>query len=216
MSKKVVFEGISLGVMIAMLAGVSCDDGCIEPERRDYGMLTNDEGMPLCPQELPWEVVCDSSCEEAAGDWFDPGLDWWNERLPGSFVSLGINPEEFEDRWMNDWHGTIYVSVETLPAELDWEGVVVEDEGGICRLQWNSEGEIVSAWISINHAYAYDEGFVWKTWLHELGHTFGFDDDIGPPQTVDLGSIMGSPTPSDGELLSTDRDLYEDTCTLDP
>jgi hypothetical protein len=202
--------------LIAFLAMVGCGDGCIELERRDYGMLANDQGVDLCPQELPWEVVCDSSCDEAEGDWFEPGIAWWNERIPGSFVSLGQDDEEFEDRWLNNWPGTVFVSVETLPAEIDWEGVVVEDEGGICRLQWNGAGQIVSAWIRINHAYAYDEDFVRSTWLHELGHTFGFADDMGPPQTVDLASIMGSPTPSDGDLLASDLELYEETCVLDP
>lgn len=179
----------------------------------DNLLIIGENGNELCPIQEPTMVVCNGTCNDFNGEWFTDGLDWWNYRIPESFVSLGNNEDNFNYHWNSRTENIIFVAVENILTfhEDDYNNYN-EDPGGRAWIDYDENGIIIRSIIVINHLYAYDEETIREVFKHELGHTRGFDDDAGPPMTVDLNSIMGSPTPSRGVLLESDREYFEEVC----
>ena len=192
--------------VIAIIFMIGCDSSYL-----DEGLLETDEGVPLCPLVLPQAVVCHSSCDEAEGDWLQGSINRWNEWL-GVEVFRLVTENTYEEMEAEYRYGTVFVSVESIAGEdWEWDGSQ-DDANGTAHLAWDEDGSILTTMVIIDYEIAYHLPTVEVTADHELGHSLGFADDPGPPATVDLNSIMGSPTPLTGSLTDHDRNLWFDSC----
>jgi hypothetical protein len=200
---------ISLAIL-PFLMGSDCEKSRLES--LDNGQMTTDQGVPLYPASLPWEVVGEemenpealSDAIEAANGWFSPvevfagGVD--SER----FMALDLLPEPVsceEDDPGYERCGVILVS-QGYVGTPDWdEGLDFNDDGGIADMRWNEDGEILYGDIILNIDYAYDYQTMRDTSLHELGHFLGFAHD---GDSLDLGSCMSSPPQYDCRYTESD------------
>jgi len=80
-----------------------------------------------------------------------------------------------------------------------------EDELDLTTVDFDRTGCILECSIILSADIAYDRSTLRQALLHSMGHCLGLDDDPGPPETVDLRSVMSKPLDPLGVL--TDHDL---------
>jgi hypothetical protein len=176
--------------------------GC-DPSYLDEGRMVRD-GFELRPAGLPWSVVYDETVtEEIGADAVIDAVAWWQEQagrdgIDRTWFVMGDEVPESDP-----WDGEILVTVAALPGSDDDDAMAAE----VADLSWNDEGGIIFGTVTVNHAIAYDAPTARISLLHGFGHMMGLDDDPGPPETVDLRSIMASPMDPLGRLTDHDFEL---------
>jgi hypothetical protein len=176
--------------LVLLLVFAAC-----EPTYLDEGFMVADEGFELRPGALPRFVSANTP--EALPATIH-AIAWWN-------TALGCEALLFDE----NGNGDITVDVGLVP--LDGGDMLQDGEPiGIALVRYDAEGIILGATVTISADIAYDEETVELVAAHEAGHAaFGLSDDPGPPETVDLRSIMASPLDPLGELTAHDRALLE-------
>lgn len=81
------------------------------------------------------------------------------------------------------------------------------DEGDLTTVGFAEHGCITDVEVVLSSDIAYDRAVLLKTLEHSLGHSLGLENDPGPPECVDLRSIMSSPLDPLGVLTEHDREL---------
>jgi hypothetical protein len=181
---------------------VCCGSDCDPPVYLDEGLHVTVDGITLHPGVLPAAISADDTVEDAT--LLPEAVDQWNEWLSGDGVDRTVlvvaEPGETP---------RVTASVGYVPAP-DWGEEFADGSSaeplGIAYIDFAEDGEMLGAEIVISSDIAYDRDTVLQVLLHEVGHGFfGLADDPGPPQTVDLRSVMSSPMDPLGVL--TDHDF---------
>lgn len=164
---------------LLLVALVSCE--AVGPI--DNGLMIRD-GLELHPAASPVLVACGEAMDCAD---LEEALEWWSVELSrpthfgeGLFVET-IRPFELEP------NGEVVVRVGEVPP-----GAL-----GVAVLDFNAEGGIFAAEVTL-------QAGEWELehLRHELGHCLGLDDD---PPSLDLGSVMSSPTRPGATVTEHDR-----------
>lgn len=158
----------------------------------DNDFIVVEGGLALHPGALPFGVAADETVPEGAAE---AGVSWWNETLGREVLFVG-EPAQ------------VTVTVGYVPPnsdELDGSTAL-----GRTHIDYARDGEVLGAEVTVSSDFAYDEDTLLQVMRHELGHAaFGLADDPGPPETVDLRSIMASPMDPLGTLTAHDRNIIE-------
>lgn len=189
---------LSLVVAVSVvLLGSDCEDQRLT--NLDNGLDTHN-GYETEPYVLPWSVVVDSEVLDPDFG-FDrsqitEAVNWWNDNIDRD----GTDRTWFTEEPVTGQDGVLHVTVGFTG------GTEEEPVGGLLEAAY-SEGFILYGTIIVSSDLSYDEDTVLAILKHEMGHAMGLADDPGPPETVDLNSIMGSPLVLDGELTDHDFEL---------
>lgn len=151
--------------------------------------------------ELPLDV-CYSESAGRIIPGIRKGVDYWNNEVSGCSGLVfryrgecsGLDPkrgvirffvggiQDYESTYEDRYKITEYVEIKVIGNEIIHGDITISSELMVFPQ---------TARVSIKHA---------------LGHFLGLRDDIGPPQTVDLRSIMASPLDLRGKLTKGDRE----------
>jgi len=180
-----------------VLLGSDC-----EPERLnalDEGLEVRD-GYEVEPYVLPWSITVTTEVDDPDFG-FDRNLiteavDWWNDTIDRD----GTDRTWFTEEPVTEQNGVLHVTVGFTG------GTEEEPVGGLLEAAY-SEGFILYATLIVSSDLTYHEDTVLAILKHEMGHAMGLADDPGPPTTVDLNSVMGSPLVIDGDLTDHDFEL---------
>jgi len=165
-----------------LIAAVLVLSACDPADHLEEDLVVRD-GLELHATHFPLLATVDDTADPG---WLTSTTAWWvgQSRLP-----VLAEDAEFEDILVSEG----YMS---NPNALDHTHLEYDSEGGILRCE-----------IVISADIAYDRETSLQVLRHALGHCFGLADDPGPPQTVDLRSIMSSPLDMLGVLTDHDREL---------
>lgn len=160
------------------------------------------DGLRLCPDYVPWEIVADDSIEHP--DIFYECIDIANSWVESNIIIYGeIDDDRFNDLYFSD--------VEERPGiVLHWIGALPDPDfdepgpGGITDLTWNEEGGIWVADIIIDSEDSYDRQTYRDRLLHEFGHIFGL---AHAQDSLDLGSCMSSPPQWNCDMTIWEKEL---------
>lgn len=191
---------ILLFLSILVLMGSDCERDRLN--NLDNGKLVRD-GYELEPYLQPWKLVVDETVDDPDFG-FDrsqitEGIGWWNEQA---------DRDGTDRTWFVEGDSTDVPDVAgVILIDVGYTGGT-EDQPILGNHYFAySEGFILYATITISSDITYDEDTVLAVLKHEMGHAMGLADDPGPPETVDLNSVMGSPLVLDGELTDHDFEL---------
>lgn len=185
-------------MLLAVFVLVGCVGSDCEPTYLDEGFHVAEDGVALHPGMLPAALATDDTVED--GTLLPEVLDKWNGWLSrdGTARTVLVVAEEGETP-------RAVVSVGLVPAP-DWGSA--DDPAGIAKLDYDLEtGEVLGAEIVLSSDIAYDRDTLVDVLSHEVGHFLALADDPGPPQTVDLRSVMASPMDPLGELTEHDFEM---------
>ena len=160
---------------------------CPGPADLDEGFHVAADGTVLQPG-IPATVEATADALPAA----EAAVAWWNAELDCEALELVES------------NADILVTTGLVPDHGDpgADGVPI----GLAEVDYAEDGTVLGGTITIAYEIAYDEATAAQVATHELGHLpFGLADDPGPPETVDLRSIMASPLDPLGELTAADR-----------
>jgi len=184
----VLFIWLAASVILSA-ALVNCEDIRSCEQKRIGGL---DQGRKELPVSLPWFVGPHPNSSNELG--FDPYLineavSWWNAQLSRD----GTKRFYF-----------VLSANETTPNLVVETGYTGKNESKLSRSLLN--GKIATATIIISSDIAYHQPTVRAALKRELGAALGLAYDPGPPETVDLNSVMAYGV-QNGELTSHDFEL---------
>jgi hypothetical protein len=170
----------------------------------DNGLMELEDGTELRPMVLPMEVVGQEFDEpdvfydalESMNAWFFPTDVFFGDIDEERFLELEFATDE-------ERFGTILVSVGSLETPT-WDfDMAFQDAAGVAVVRWNAGGEILFVDIILNIDYAYNSFRLTEYFIHELGHSLGFEHD---GDSLDLNSCMSSPPAIGCEFTALDCD----------
>lgn len=180
--------------VLAIIAGVFLT-GCSESSDRirslDNGIIVI-EALDIVPSDVPCRIDGDDSLRDDGLDY----LPFYAQEVWNSWVGAEVVSDDPNSPRMG-------LSVNYNPVGADLNHLDTYEN---VHIQFNELGEITSCECVLNVDYAYDSEWMELATLHCVGHCcFGLADDSGPPETVDLRSIMSSPLdplgePTEGDL----------------
>jgi len=188
-----------------LLMGAECEAERLDSLDEGYMQVNGGDGTA----NYPWFVTSDHTlADEEFG--FDPiliteAISNWHFWV-SDCVDPNVNPIWVEGSCEDGTLGCITVSVgytgdsyeEGVPGVFLWEASQTGP-------RWDGH-TLLSGTILISSDYTYHDETVLATIEHEIGHTIPLADDPGPPVTVDLNSIMGSPLNLRGTLTPGDTE----------
>lgn len=191
-------------LVVFVLVGCMGSDGCIEVGVVNNGFHVADDGTELYPCKLPAAILVDETVDDA--DALPESLERWH----GWTSQDGVDRVAVVEAEATETP-RVLVSFGYVPAP-DWGETFISGTAaepmGIAHVDYAEDGEVLGAEIVISSDIAYDHETVVDVLAHEIGHAvFGLADDPGPPETVDLKSVMASPSAPLGVLTRADFDL---------
>lgn len=194
----------ALGILLAAFVFAG-SDGCVEVGVEDLGFHVAEDGVELYPCVLPAAIAADETLTDET--LLPEAIDRWNEWLSRDGVSRTVLVLALAGETPRV---TVSVGFTGTP---DWGTSLYDAIGGVetgdrTSIDYAEDGEILGAEIVLSSDVEYHRPTMLVALIHSLGHApLGFEDDPGPPTTVDLRSIMASPMDPLGELTDHDFEL---------
>ena len=194
-------------ILALVLMGSDCEDERLT--KLNKGLLTMEDGTPLCREDLPYQVVSETLehpdalqiATDNVNSFFTTNV-LVSEMDSDLFAVYDVGPSAAR-------YGVILVSEGYPGTPTDFSDLgFFSDVGGTCEIAFDARGNILWADIVVNVDYAYHEDTVVAILLHEFGHAMGLAHD---GQSIDLNScMMPNNVPSSCEFTVFDVGLIED------
>lgn len=186
------------------LIGLSCSADQRRIDKMDNGAAISVYGDMLEPLLLPYFYVTDGTT--AIDDGMNRGAAFWNESVSSTQNERTVAVPSYGTDGPTD--GYIFVRagyVGHFSPDLEFLETA--------RLVYDERGRIETAFVTISPTVLHNPILTRAVCVHAIGHALGLADDPGPPESVDLQSIMASPVDVLGRVTDKDRqrviEVYE-------
>lgn len=160
---------------------------CGDPTWLDNGLMVRD-GVELHQEQFPIYVYPDGEFDHPS--LVNDVIDEFNDIVGETIFVVGDSSSE------------IVVYQGLVPSDYE------ESTYDLTMLDYDLDtGNITQCEIILSSDFAYDYDTMHQTLLHSLGHSLGLDDDPGPPETIDLRSVMSKPLDPLGRFTEHDLDI---------